>query len=575
MQRWLFFLTLLPFWLWSQGGAIDIRKTEISYWLAGPGSNSKEGLINARAVLSFTAAQSATSVQMLAGGCQVATVRKREGRDKEQLTFTRKEGTLTVDLMVKAGKKYQLVVNYTLDLSRPSFQNFVLNTPSLLAFNSFNTQPNIRAGRLGYFYPAVKGDASLVLLDITIPKRKNIGFPGELEFRVTEDNLWESQYWKSTDELSPEGFYLIIGEFEEFEAEEMEEEFKLGEIALKNVRSNRVQSQLTEAVQFLKMDPDSITDSAYVHIDSIARLGLTKFYLDTVGNLTTDPEVLGLEKAAFVTYQPKAYNQYFLDYYTKKQGAEWLKDLLKGQYEKQAFHPFFWQQYLRLFLGQADENLSLADTSRLGPNSGNSSEALALLSMAREVYSTQKPLEATIDYRYQSSAGTFYFYLSQADTLVNYSLPLAVNVVTSGDQIKTNEIARFGEKDTIIIPLSESPKSALASFPYEIAPIKLNNNRPETYYLYDLANAESQEVKQQALIALFKTKNQNLFSTVLGIAMRDNSEQIRLMALQNARELNAPAQNKLRDEIYRLTQDSSADVRNLANQLVAKYYADK
>ena len=110
----------------------------------------------------------------------------------------------------------------------------------------------------------------------------------------------------------------------------------------------------------------------------------------------------------------------------------------------------------------------------------------------------------------------------------------------------------------------------------EYFPGKVEDRKPDTYNLYQLSNASGPQERKQALEGLFQTKNVNLFSTALGIAMDDPEASIRNLALDNATDLTVPAQRKLKDTLINLSKmDDNAEVREKAKILVTKYYETK
>lgn len=568
MQRWLFFIILTPCFLFGQSNSIDIQHTEISYWLEGPRAATGRNLVNARAVVTFRVLENATAVNLLAGGFIVSSIRRRQGREKEMLSFNQENGVLEVQAALHPGEQHEWVMDYQLDLSREELLNYVQQEDEFLAFNPFNVNAPVSAGAAGTFYPTLAGDESYVRLNITIREKRNTGFPGILEFETTNGDGSRSQFWKTEKPITPESFYLVIGEFKEFDAEDLEEEFEMNQVALKALRWEKARATMTGAVEFFGLELATFSDSQYHYLDSLSGLPLEGFFIvGTEAGLDAKPEEWARRKVMALHLESndtaKASERLWRQTVSHK-GIDWRNAFLNNK----------WKTFDQLGLKQKKRLLSY----RVEQWKDANAELLLIMDPAELDTTFIQPLlqstllpEINISYRYVARDTALYVsYKQDTAAAPAYHIPLRVNVY-SGDEVKTETLVMRKVEGQFKVTFPKVPSAAGVGFGTYF-PGRVEEQKPDSYLLFQLSRASTVEQRRQALEGLFKTSNPNLFSTALGIAMRDEDAEIRLLAVQNAGELNIPAQQKLKDTLLKLTEDPSAEVRQKAEVLVKKYY---
>lgn len=568
MQRWLFFIILTPFFLFGQAKSVDIQQVEISYWLQGPRASSNPDLLNARAVLTFRVPESTTSVNLLAGGFKVSSIRKRQGREKEAVPFNQQNGVLTVETVLQPGELHEWVIDYEVDLSGEEIGSYVERADEFLAFNAFNTSAAISAGVGGTFYPALAGDESHVLLNITIHENRNTGFPGELEFETTNGDGSRSQFWRTEKPIAPEAFYLVIGEFKEFDAEDLEEEFELNQVALKTIRWEKAKTTMAGTVDFFGLEPAAFTDSQYHFLDSLSGLPLEGFFIvGTEAGLDAESAEWARRKVMALHLEnndtAKASERIWRKMISDK-GIDWRNTFLDAK----------WKTFEQLGLKQKKRLLAY----RIEQWRDANAELLAAIDSAELDTAFIQPLlrstllpKINISYRYIARDTALYVaYVQDTAAAPAYHIPLWVDVY-SQDEVKREVHVIRAIEGQIKVTFRKVPSAANVDFG-NYFPGRVEERKPDSYLLFQLSRASTVEQRRQALEGLFKTSNPNLFSTALGIAMRDEDPEIRLLAVQNAGALNIPAQQKLKDALLKLTEDPSAEVRQKAEALVEKYY---
>tara|TARA_R110000850_G_scaffold230438_1_gene355176 strand:- start:251 stop:1885 length:1635 start_codon:yes stop_codon:yes gene_type:complete len=543
-------------------------------WFAGPQANADKNSIKARALISFTGMLSLTSIELEVGEAIITGVNKMEGRVKESLTYRLENRRLRVELPVEIARKYQIVVEYEINLNNSFLQNYLQHTPDLLVMNPFNARGDLSLGSPGAFYPSLLGDESTLLLNITMFNNESIGFKGNIEFETDNQDGTKTQYWRSEAPVSPEGFYFVIGEFKEFEAEDLEEEFELSAVELRKLRKIRIfnaKKDMLTAIDFLGLNTTALTDSEFAYVDSLSGLKHAGFFITGQElNLGISNRDLNRVKALilYTNQNDTASASRKLDsLFIQKNDKTWEEGLMDWKWER------------RNTLSQKDQERVMRFRLRRWQNSNP--ELFAEMTqpeidtaLFNPIIQTFKYPKITVSYRYVAGDTALYVgYLQDTLNSPTFTLPVQVTFITDeGTFSKVKKIS--GVKGELRVKSAKIPNVASVSFGQHF-PGRVEEKKPDTYLLYQLGQAKTIVERKEALLGLFKTNNPNLFSTALGIALRDSDSELRLLALQNADNLNLPAQQKLKSSIELLTQDSSEEISTLAKNLARKYYGAK
>ncbi len=574
MQRCLFFIFCFCYTAVLSGQKTDITKTEISMWYAGPQASGKEALIKARAFISFTGQLSSKDIELEVGECTISSVAKMEGREKEQLTYRLENQKITINLPIEIARRYQIVVDYDINLKADRIKNYIQHTTDLLVMNPFNALDDISLGTAGVFYPSLPGDESILLFNITILNKESVGFRGSIEFETDNQDGTKTQYWRSEQQISPEDFYLVIGEFKEFEAEDLEEEFELSALELRKLKKIRIfntKKDMLTAIAYLGLNPEALTDSQFAYVDSLSGLNQTGFFITgQEPNLGLTQKDLSRVKALILysnANDTSKASQQVYDLLIQKNDESWEEDLMD------------WKWKNRSTLSAEDEKRVLR--YRLNRWQNSNPNLFAVMTQAEidtalfnPILQTYKYPNISISYRYVAGDTALYVNYTQDTTNAPmFTLPIEVTFTT--DEGTFREAKKMaGVKGELRVPSTKIPNLASVFFGAYF-PGRVDEKKPDTYLLYQLGQSKTTAERKEALLGLFKTNNPNLFSTALGIAMRDSNSELRILALKNADNLNLPAQQKLQSSIELLMQDSNTEISTLAKNLARKYYGAK
>ncbi len=540
-------------------------------WFAGPKANADQNFISARCEVSFTGLLSAKEVKLQAANYSIQSIKLMEGREKRPLTYRLENQQLIIEMPVEIQGRYRVAINYKINLKEKELQNFLQQTPDLLVMNPFNARSNIALGTAGAFYPSLAGDASIMLLNITMKAEKRISYRGTIQFETDNQNGTISQFWRSDAPVAPENFYMVIGEFKDIEAEDLEEELELTSLELRKIKVFNAKKDMLTAIEFLGLKPDALTDSEFAYVDSLSNLSQTGFFI--TGN---EPD-LGI--TAEDLKRARALKLYINQNDTSAVATEVYNLFVatNGKGWEDRLMDYKWQQ--REILSEEDAGRVLR--YRLNRWQSSNPELFAVLTPQEIDTALFEPMlqtfqfpEISISYRYVAGDTALYVRYLQ-DTTKAPVLTLPVEVTFTTDEGTFKKIKKLtGVSGEAKVKSTRIPNLASVSFG-EYFPGRVTEKKPDTYLLYQLGQAKSTTDRREALLGLFKTNNPNLFSTALGIAMRDSDAGLRLLALQNAGELNVPAQQKLRSAIIQLAEDSNAEISRLAKSLESKYYGDK
>lgn len=570
MQRWLFFIFCLA-QVSLSAQSIDITEVQLSLWKQGERASAGDLVMNAKANISFNVDKAQKQVGFVCKGLTIHEVRLREGRLKDRLTFDQKKDSLIVNFPKQRSGKTSIELEYEIKLDDELSSLYIQRTEDVLAFNPMNPSTTEGMGVEGMFFPTRIDDKFELKLDVTISDDENIGFPGSEEFRVKLAD-GTAQFWGSTGQISAKDFYLIIGTFKEFDAEEMEEEFALGEVVLKQMKFEKSKRDVAPFMALYGLPETAVSDSEYALIDSISTEDFAGSYFLKKQDLPAISDDR-YQKEAAIAYYLEGYNaakasERHWQAYSKNKGEAWVEKLMQRKWVQRA--ELEQKDYEKVF------------TYILAKYKDANADLMAVISTAEWDTAFVEPMRNTrlvpkvnFEYRYVGGDTALYVKYTQ-DTVQStvFHFPVKVEMI-AGDVKETRTGIVRDVSGELKMHFDKAPNLAGVSAGVGFLG-ELTEKRPDAYNLYQLSHASTEAEREEALLGLFKTSNQNLFSTALGIAMDDKSVSIRSLAMDYANDLNLAGQRKLKDTLLHLsTDDPSDEVREKAKILVTKYYESK
>jgi len=549
----------------------DITSIHLSIWKDGTFASANPDAIQASAEVSFKSRKTATQVALLTKGFAVNNVELREGRIKGKLKWRQQNDSLFIQLPAGKRPTSTVKIDYQINLTDENNTAYIQKSEDVFALNAMNATTDMGVGVPGMWFPAVSGDRFKIKLNITTTADENIGFRGGEEYKVKLPNALVAHFWKTEGEILPEDFYLIIGTFKEFDAEELEEEFELSTITLKEMKFEKAKRKVEPYITLYGLGEGVISDSEYAIVDSLSANDFSTYFLKKEDLPSISKEQYQIESALAFYLENQDFknaSDRHWNAYSKQKGAAWVDQVMLKK----------WKTRDSLSTKDFDKVLAF----RVVNYQKNNPELMTEISSQQLDTAFVKPLMqsqilpiVSFSYRYVSGDTALYVKYTQ-DTAKSdvYAFPVRV-IVRSGDMIDTafKVVSQIDGELKVTFP--KVPNLAKVEVG-EFFPGTMTDRRPDTYNLFQLGKAESEAEREEALVGLFKTSNPNLFSTALGIAMDDEQPRLRSLALDYADNLNAAGQQKLKDTIIALSEnDPNAEVRKKAKILVTKYYGAK
>jgi hypothetical protein len=556
MQRCLFFVFFLILMQPSFLKAQDVTHYLLDFYIESLANQ----VIEARAEVSI-AGKITDSIQLnCSEALRIRQVRWREGRIKGALPFRQGTKHLSVQLPTRDQPNLQLVIDYQIDLNSSLKALFVEQNQALLALNPSAMYSNANVGFAGLFFPAVADDKAFIDINITHPPGQHTRTIGKLEFTTVKKELEVAAFWGTEVAMNPALFYLLVGKEDDFDPKELDELYAFTELSEERLLSMRMERELNGLLPYLR-DKGVVTDDAfYARVADQQLPEQMVFFLKPHDVQFLNPVEYSLYAKAFMVWkqQNEAASQAFTQYVVDTKGAEYYQSVLQEKWQTETpKSKELLKQYAALYV---EEN------STQFPE-----EALKGLQVSLQADSLPT---VRVQYRYVGSQNEQHIYVWQDTSIASvYALPMRYQIASKDNSIPwTSYVTTARVVDTLKVPLLQAPNAVQVSFG-NFFPGTWVDEKPDNYSLYQLNNATSSAERQAALEQLFSTKNQNLYSTVVGIALRDESAEIRALALEAAEQLNPAGAMKLKTQLLRMAQEEPNSVlKAKANALVSKYY---
>lgn len=578
MQRCFFLLIFSLCFYILKAQEPDIISTELSLWL----NEANTEKVHCRSLLVLNRFDLSEIVLDFIPK-DINYIKLREGRLKGDLKFGQSSGKLRIETSDIRTQKCEIEIDYNIDLNARSFKEFVDQESVELAFNLGNLVPGRAIGKSGVFFPSKEKDVFYFKANITLPRKINCGLPGQLQYVVNHKGKFQSQFWQSKTQISSEQFYFVLGDFLEFDEVEFQEELLMESISFEKRLAEEAKKSMKEVISYLEIyNPNAgvlmWTDKEILAIDSLAALRNSFLWVEEENtnsrwakNQFVRDQLLFIKAAKGDSTIASLWH---LEYLGKKEGAPWRMEFLQRKWDdfeagKAGKRELALKSKVLEWLSESDanafQNFILKDEK---PMKGKNWE------IAQRIMENNKIPKIEIEYFYKDEKE--HLVILQKDSSqkpIPIAYKFSVFDTDAKDVYQGFSSGNYG--DTLIFPQKGAPRAVIfefqASFPADFVIPKSDN-----YDLFLYANGDNEKQKKEALFRLFETKNRNLYSTVLGLAMDSNEADIRLEAVNRAEDLAIPGQQKLKSLILELAQrDRDPEVRKQAKLLVTKYYGNK
>lgn len=171
-----------------------------------------------------------------------------------------------------------------------------------------------------------------------------------------------------------------------------------------------------------------------------------------------------------------------------------------------------------------------------------------------------------IRYRHKRSEGKLYVYAEQLQSQpINFKAQIEVHTQSNTEKFN---IGFRGRRDTIILPISSSIKYLVID-PENLVPVYWKEEKSDLQLLTEFQETQEKSRRFELLDALLETKNVNLRRTAIGIGLRDEWKEVRIMSVLSCEQLSDADWEFMKVDIERLAkQDKDPDVQSYAQDLL-------
>lgn len=502
-------------------------------------------------------------------GAEVDEVRLSQGRLKQALNYRFSKDTLLIQIPSDLDKRSRIYIAYHYTWEQLAKSPFVELLEPGMVFNAFNLEEGARSGTPGWIIPSRLGSYDMLKIGLLFPRELNPELPLEADYEIELDESQKLTYYRSNAPVDLSAFYLVFGDFRRFDPEDVLEDLQENEALLARSRLAQFEANFQGVLTFVSHRYGQI---------------LTDENLQTLSDL--EPQVApqgfwteGLEKQMNLDQQNRSYSiiasfekgdlfTTWLQYAKGLLGVEQWRQNLKKHFENGDTSQLFWSYLMEGYL--EEKGLSWQDSLKVSLSENQRMH----LNIAKTALKRKKPLDFKLSYRFKSSREGMEFYLEQPDSNVSISGSLDLRAVLKDTIINTIVPFEIGTLETVFVPISESPRSIYIS-PVSSPFLRFLEERPLSYWLYDLNKAPSGGQKREALIKLLEIANPNLLATVIGIALDSGEPELQLLALSRVNDLRVDGLKRLESTLKSLAKESSnVKLMQKADSLVKEYWPE-
>lgn len=492
---------------------------------------------------------------------QILSVQRSEGRLKEKLPFSFENHKLCIEIPQNWSENSRLFIQYQLPWSQLENSPFINLLEPGLVLNALNIEAEPGSGLNGAFFPApANGSAQRLRLNLHLPKGLSLECPLEKEY-LLRDEEGLSYFLKSAEPQLMPNFYLAIGDFKKFDVEDVAIDATAHLEQLENERIRNFEQNYGAALRYLSEKQNRV----FLREDLLALTELPPAnQVPSFPGFAEIPFGLNHQKIVFALFE-KAFKgeapRQWAAFWQQELEAEKWQEILENHRKEADQNPLFWEYRMAAYLAKA--RLQWADSSR--SLSGRDS-----LEMQKAKFFLQRKrgLEVKVNYRLYMPENRFYFYVEHGDTSLQVPVKVQGMLYFKSDSLAFAADEVLAAKDTFFINIAEAPRSVYITEDAD-GLILLQENRPLTYLLFDLAQAPKAHQRKAALLELLEKAPPKLLTTAVGIALDSNDPEIQLLGLSKVKDLGSDGRTRLKETMIALAANASnVKVKQKATELL-------
>jgi hypothetical protein len=493
---------------------------------------------------------------------EVISVRRSEGRLKENLNFSQESGKTCIILPKNFTARSRIYIGYK--MTKESFESspFISLLHPGFVLNALNIDNAQGQGELGLLIPApISKSFASCRLSLSVDQTLPVSSPWDLEYQlndITEKTLFF--YQKNAFDLSH--FHLTVGDFNTVDPEQAMEEIAFQKQTAEDAQIENFSKSHLAMIEFIAQDLNRLFTRERLLELSSAKAAILKPELPRYSDLNESKEELKIKMSLVQEHYPAKWQYKWAEFWQQRlDPLEWQR-VLEQRKEKEDSSLIFWDYYLQAYL--AETGLSWADSNKWN------GKAEGRMMNAKYFIKRRKVLDLAISYQMQAAENKLYIHINRVD-----SLPLALSFSAkaflrlSKDSIQQEK--RIRAKDTITWSLTESPivvyvqDDSWGLFNYV-------ESRPLNYLLYDLSKAPNPGLKEDALLELLATENPNLLAMVIGVALDTGDPELQHLALNRVTDLQTNGKARLKTTLQEIAANSEdVKLKQKATQLLADF----
>lgn len=494
---------------------------------------------------------------------KILDLRLSEGRLKENLAYTYTNNELCLRLPAHADSRSRVFIRYQISQATLEQSPFINLLQPGLVLNALNMEGESGSGSPGLIFPApADGSAQHLRLNLKINEELNFESPLQNSFTVSGAN-WVSYFLDSESALNMQDFYLAIGDFRRFDTDELEQEIAAQNEAILAERVDQFEQEFENVLRYVSEKQSRIFTN-----DELLSLS----QLPPPTSFPKFPEIKELpDNKVHKTKSLALLQHYFKDTWTQDWAAYWKGQLSEEEWTQILLNHrnqsdnsrLFWEYRLASYLAKAGKTWS--DTNQALERNDS-----LLLSTAQYFLKRRKPLKVSIQYRLQMQENALKLYTAHGDTNLQLSTPLKGRIHYKDSVANFQIKATLTAADTLSLEIPEAPRSIYLEEDQE-GLIIWEEKRPLTYLLYDLSQAPSPKLQRKALLELLETASPKLKTTVVGIALDSDEEELQLLGLSKVNELRQNGLDRLQATIQKMARESdNVKVKQKAQEVLSE-----
>ncbi len=475
---------------------------------------------------------------------EILDVRLSEGRLKQSLNYTYSDQVLKVSLPNSADSKARVYLKYQIPWTVFETSAFITPLEPGFMLNALNSEVDQGNGMPGILIPApINQKPQFLRLALALPKDYYTEHHLLEDFKLLEGGR-EVVFLYSEGPVEMTDFYLTISKIKNFDPKDYLANLEAQERAMEDQRIDAFQGRHLDVINY-------VAETSNWNFSREGMLGLSGIepsrqdpafpaFSMTGTSLQSDRINLAIIEEFF----KDNWQWHWANFNKARSTAEDWRAYLFNKRENGDTTNLFWNFYLEEYL--SERSLSWSDTA-----STVDSIQRIYLDQALYFLNKKEAVNINLNYRLNFSEKGMNLLCSHSDTNHLAFQQFRGWAYFQSDSTYFTVGALIASKDTLLLPLKEAPRAIyLDEDPWGL--VRIKENRPLNFLLFDLSNRNKPEYRRKAVLQLLDRSNAKLKATVVGIALDSGEKELQHLALSKVKELQPEGKQRLKATIEAL-----------------------